>query len=250
MSDAADSHLVRLLEEFASVLPGLDEAATAVARPFDDLDQYWLVLELKFSLRSMVVTGESKCTIIFILRPRLVYQYIDSTHIVKVWWLLEETRARRSYYCNLLRISSGATVIAPVLNVQAGTVQSPLTGKGSHLPTPAAHRNFETTLMLGHSRGLLNTTTAAEAGARLDELTALSAAVDAYELGRIAATAGDSEVGLPIDVRLGEAYSLPKHGLELFQLLTLRQTASSKLFRCALGLFIDRSDSAPVAKKC
>ena len=42
--------------------------------------------------------------------------------------------------------------------------------------------------MLGHSRGLLNTTTATDAQARLDELTKLAAAVEQTELERIAAT--------------------------------------------------------------
>jgi hypothetical protein len=43
---------MRLLEEFASVLPD-----DGVATPFDGLEQYWQTLELKFSVRSMVVTG-------------------------------------------------------------------------------------------------------------------------------------------------------------------------------------------------
>lgn len=122
-----------------------------------------------------------------------------------------------------------------------------------------AFRNFETTLLLGHGRGMLNNTTVAEARARLDELVGVTKAVEEIEVRRVHAGAGESQGGqpsnagqddtaasqsnLPLDVQLAKTYGLSKQDHELFQLLALQMTARSNLFGSQMLEYADHKST-------
>lgn len=122
-----------------------------------------------------------------------------------------------------------------------------------------AFRNFETTLLLGHGRGMLNNTTVAEARARLDELVGVTKAVEEIEVRRVHAGAGESQGGqpsnagqddtaasqsnLPLDVQLAKTYGLSKQDHELFQLLALQMTARSNLFGSQMLEYADHTST-------
>ena len=133
-----------------------------------------------------------------------------------------------------------------------------------------AFRNFETTLLLGHGRGMLNNNTAAEARARLDELVGVTKTVEAIEVHRVQATSNsgvdDSDGAvhaasqtetecadkklLPLDVQLAQGYGLSKQGHELFQLLALRMTARSSLFGTQMLEYADHQSTTVFTDLC
>lgn len=144
-----------LLYEFKELLPE-GTAATAPATPFATHEEYWLLLELKFALRSICC---------------------------------------------------------------------------------AAYRNFESVLMVSHQRGMINSKTAREAQARLNEVMACMAAVEQLEEERSRCEGGAE----PYDLQLAAKLGLAKKPQEIFQLLTLMHTAKTQLFASQMSSYSDYS---------
>lgn len=100
----------------------------------------------------------------------------------------------------------------------------------------AAYRNYETALLLGHPRGVLNTCSAADNKAQLDAIDALLTETEEKEHTRIAATV-DAGLPTPRTQRLAEVYKLNRCGEEVFQLLVLAFTGKSRAFRSQVSAY-------------
>eukprot|EP00040_Diaphanoeca_grandis_P018681 m.98246 g.98246 ORF g.98246 m.98246 type:complete len:1081 (+) comp27046_c0_seq1:117-3359(+) len=105
----------------------------------------------------------------------------------------------------------------------------------------AVHRNYEATILLGHSRGVIHTTPIENVKAQCDEIDTLLAKVEKSEKEKLERTI-EGKLPLPRPVRLAQIYNLLPSGLEVFQLLVLGFTAKTESYRSQASAYTEVKD--------